>query len=331
MQESWTSDAILNLARGFWEPRILLTAAELDLFTLLSDKPMTLDMIANRIGAEVRPLAILLDALCAIELLIKQEGKYRTEPTVVPLLDSRWQGNVLPMVLHANNLWGRFSTLSNVVCANRRESADQDEWLASFIGAMHVVGAPQADRIVALVQPGQVRKFLDIGGASGTYTLAFLKHSPQLKATLFDRPPVVELARKRISQAGFLERVTLVGGDFYQDPLPAGHDLAFLSAIIHQNSPEENRALYRKILEALVPGGRLVIRDHILSEDRTSPRAGALFAINMLVGTAGGNSYTFEEIKGGLLAAGFERVNLLHPDQRMDGLVEAFKPHQKER
>ncbi len=328
MQEPWTSEALLTLARGFWEPRVLLTAAELDLFTLLSDEALTVEKIANRIGAEVRPLTILLDALSAMALLVKQDGKYRAEPAVASLLDSRQEGSLLPMVLHANNLWNRWGPLSNIVCTKRQESADQDKWLTSFIGAMHVVGAPQADRIVTLVQPGQAQRLLDIGGASGTYTLAFLKHSPGLRATLFDRPPVVELARKRISQAGFQERVTLAGGDFYQDPLPSGHDLAFLSAIIHQNSQEENLALYRKVAEALLPGGRLVIRDHILSEDRTSTRAGAMFAINMLVGTAGGNSYTFEEIKGGLLAAGFERVNLMQLDQRMDGLVEAFKPHQ---
>lgn len=327
MHEIWTSEALLTLARGFWEPRVLLTAAELDLFSLLSDEALTVEKIANRIGAEVRPLAILLDALSAMALLVKQDGTYRVERAVAPLLDSRREGNLLPMVLHANNLWDRWGTLSSTVCKKRQESADQDEWLTSFIGAMHVVGAPQADRIVALVQPGQARSLLDIGGASGTYTLAFLKHSPGLRATLFDRPPVVELARKRIRQAGFLERVTLAGGDFYQDPLPLGHDLAFLSAIIHQNSPEENLSLYRKVYEALLPGGRLIIRDHVLSPDRTAPRSGALFAINMLVGTAGGNSYTFEEIKGGLLAAGFERVTLMQPDQRMDGMVEAFKPH----
>jgi SAM-dependent methyltransferase len=328
MQQPWSAEAILNLARGFMEPRILLTAAELDLFTLLAEDSLSVEETAARIGAAARPLAILLDALSSMELLVKQEGRYSTAPAVAPLLDSREAGSVLPMVLHANNLWSRWTSLSGTVCLDRKGSAEQNDWLTSFIGAMHVVGAPQAEKVVAAIRPGPARSLLDIGGASGTYTLAFLNAAPELHATLFDRPPVVELARKRISQAGFLERVTLVGGDFYQDPLPAGHDLAFLSAIIHQNSPEENLALYRKVYEALLPGGRLVIRDHVLSPDRTAPRLGALFAVNMLVGTAGGNSYTFEEIKGGLLAARFERVNLIQPDQRMDGLVEALKPAQ---
>ena len=120
--------------------------------------------------------------------------------------------------------------------------------------------------------------------------------------------------------------MTLVAGDFYQDAFPPGHDLAFVSAIIHQNTPEENVGLFGKVLAALAPGGRIVVRDHVLSPDRTQPKVGALFAINMLVARNGGNSYTLDEISHALAAAGFERIRLLNPDSHMDGLVEAFKP-----
>ena len=123
-----------------------------------------------------------------------------------------------------------------------------------------------------------------------------------------------------------LDRVTLVAGDYKKDPLPAGHDLAFVSAIVHQNSPAENGALFRNIFTSLEPGGRIVVRDHLLSADRTHPRSGALFAVNMLVGTEGGNSYTEEEIRGALEKVGFVGVRLIHPDSRMDGLMEGFKP-----
>jgi hypothetical protein len=98
------------------------------------------------------------------------------------------------------------------------------------------------------------------------------------------------------------------------------------STIIHQNSPEQNEALYRKCFDALEAGGRIVIRDHVLSPDRTRPPSGALFAINMLVATPGGGCYTFEEIRVGLEAAGLERVRQLREDEQMDGLVEAFRP-----
>jgi O-methyltransferase domain len=121
-------------------------------------------------------------------------------------------------------------------------------------------------------------------------------------------------------------RVSYAPGDFYHDELPGGHDLALLSAIIHQNSPTQNVALYEKAARALVTGGRLLIRDHVMSPDHTHPPGGAMFAVNMLVGTSGGGTYAFEEIEADLASAGFERIRLIQSGENMDGLVEAFKP-----
>jgi hypothetical protein len=146
-----------------------------------------------------------------------------------------------------------------------------------------------------------------------------------MTATLFDLPDVVEMARERIQAAGMMDRVTLVPGDFYKDELPPGHDLAFLSAIIHQNSPTQNEALFRGIYRALDSGGRIVVRDHVMSSDRTDPLEGALFAVNMLVGTPEGGTYTFDEIRSGLSTAGFDRIRLIRR-KGMHSLVEGFKP-----
>ena len=319
-----TPDSLLALARNFMESRVLLTGAELDLFTLLAAGPLELDEIVSKTGADRRALEMLLDALAAQGLLVKEGARWRTEPSVAPYLVEGEKDSVLPMVLHAANLWSRWSDLTRKVVPGLAGAAGP-EFLEAFIGAMHVVAARQADQIVAAVGAGRARRLLDVGGASGTYTLAFLRADPGMTATLFDRPPVVEMARVRLGEAGVLPRVTLAGGDFAIDPLPPGHDLAFVSAIIHQNSPAENVALYTRIHEALVPGGRVVIRDHVMHPDRTRPRAGALFAINMLVGTAGGRTYTFDEIAVGLTWAGFERVRLIQAGEKMDALVEAFK------
>ena len=201
-----------------------------------------------------------------------------------------------------------------------------DDEMRAFIGAMHVVAEPQAGKIVAAVNHGGAKMLLDVGGASGTYTIAFLQAAPEMRATLFDRPEVIEMARDRLSKKGMLDRVTLVSGDFYEDEFPQGHDLAFVSAIIHQNSPEQNTDLYGKIFRSLNNGGRIVIRDHIMKDDRINPKDGAIFAVNMLLGTSGGGTYTFEETKAGLLQAGFTRIALIREGEHMDALVEAFKP-----
>lgn len=326
-----TPEAVLKLARQFMESRILLTAAELNLFTLLAGKPSTAAELSGDLRCDPRALTILLDALAAMGLLEKQDGTYRTPRSAAPYLSGGSPRSVIPMVLHAARLWESWSRLTPVVRGNHPPedeagAARDEEALRAFIGAMHVVGMPLAERIVATVQPGSARNLLDVGGASGTYTIAFLKAAPGMQATLFDRPEVIPMARARLAEAGVIDRVRLVGGDFSRGELPGGHDLALLSAIIHQNSPAENVELIGKVFRALVPGGRVVIRDHVMDPDRTQPRDGAIFAVNMLVNTEGGSTYTFGEIRAWLEEAGFVNARLLQKGERMDGLVDAFKP-----
>jgi SAM-dependent methyltransferase len=323
---SHTPESLAALARGFMETRVFLTAAELDLFTLLGEGPLSLEEVVAARGAEPRGLAILLDALAAMGLLEKKDDRWRTVPALIPLLSSQDERSLLPLALHSVNLWDRWSRLTEVVAGSRPGAGDRDAWTRSFIGAMHAIASPQADGLVAAVEPGSARRLLDVGGGPATYTLAFVKAVPGLRATLFDLPAVVELARENVVAAGLLDRVDLVAGDLRSDDLPGGHDLAFVSAIIHMLGPSGNVALFRKVHDALVPGGRIVIRDHVMSPDRTAPRAGALFAVNMLVGTEAGGTFTFDEIAAWLVEAGFEKPRLMRTGERMDGLVEAFRP-----
>jgi predicted O-methyltransferase YrrM len=326
-----TPESILKLARQFMESRILLTAAELDIFSHLADRPATAKELCDELGADLRGPTILLDALAAMGLLEKHEDRYRTIPEAVPFLSKDGPRSILPMILHAAHLWDAWSALTRISRGTGPSGhdtpavRDADE-LSAFIGAMHVVGMPMAQKIVAAVQPGPARNLLDVGGASGTYTIAFLQAAPEMKATLFDRPAVIRMARDRMEEAGMVDRVRLAAGDFYRNELPGGHDLALLSAIIHQNSPEENIELFGKVFRALVSRGRIVIRDHVMEPDRTKPRDGAIFAVNMLVNTEGGSTYTFDEIKTWLEEAGFVNVRYLKAGEHMDGLIEAFKP-----
>lgn len=329
MDTTTKAHEILALSRSFMECRVLLTAAELNIFKHLMDPTASRD-VARKQGWHERPLTVLLDALTAMGLLIKTGSLYQTDPGLLPYLRPDSPQSVLPMICHAATIWKRWSDLTRIVTESggvERPPArfEGPEDRKAFIGAMHVVARELAPKIVKAI-PGPARRLLDVGGGSGTYTLAFLEAYPDMTATLLDLPDVVPMARNRIEEAGLMDRVTIAAGDFYRDPLPPGHDLAMVSAIIHMNSSEQNVALYKKIADALVPGGRIVIRDHVMKPDKTAPKSGALFAINMLVGTPGGGTYTYEEIKTGLVAAGFEKVQLLQEADRMMGLVQACKP-----
>jgi len=319
------------LANNFMESRILLSAAELNLFAVLNSAPLSAQEAAGRIGANLRALTVLLDALSAMGLLVKQGETYQCTHSTSSVLSKDAPNSILPMVLHTAHLWKRWTNLTDVVQGTLASKdggrlSRSPEELRAFIEAMHVIAAPRAQEVVVAANPGSAKALLDVGGASGTYTIAFLRAVPEMKAALFDKPEVIEMAREHLSKAGMLDRVTLVPGDFYRDDLPPGNDLAFVSAIIHQNSPGQNLDLFNKVFRSLNRGGRILIRDHVMEPDRIDPRDGAIFAVNMLLGTPGGGTYTFDEIKTGLSQAGFTGIRLLKKGEHMDALVEAFKP-----
>ncbi|MCU0586595.1 MAG: acetylserotonin O-methyltransferase [Syntrophobacteraceae bacterium] len=323
-------DAIMGDARGFMKSRVILTASELDLFTQLEEEPGTAREVARARGLDPRAATRLLDCLVVLGFLRKDNGIYSPTESGA-FYSSRHPESVLPMVLHLSRLWGTWSGLTELVREGghrgREPGLQVEEWdWKSFIGAMHVVGRELSVTIAADYDLSRFQCLLDIGGASGTYTIAFLRRNPAMTAVLYDLENVMDMARERLAEEGLLEKVRLAVGDFYRDELPGGCDLALLSAIIHQNSPQENLDLYRKVFRALEPGGTLLIRDHIMDESRTHPPGGAMFAINMLVNTRGGDTYTFKEVEEGLLMAGFTEVRQVRHGMDMDCLVEGRKP-----
>ncbi|ROR01498.1 methyltransferase [Desulfosoma caldarium] len=318
----------LEEVRSFMKSRVILTASQLDLFTLLDQTPVSAQTLAQTTGTDLRALTRLLDCLVTFDYLTKANGIYALTDKGAQF-SSKNPESVLPMVLHLAHIWHNWHHLTETVRQGsnpHRQSVVHSgpEALAAFIGAMHVVGKNLARDIAASLNLSPFKQLLDIGGASGTYTIAFLERNPSLRAVLFDLPEVLPMAQERLHAHNLLDRVRLVAGDFYVDPLPTGCDLVLLSAIIHQNSPEQNVALYRKIRDVLEPGGCLLIRDHIMEPDRIHPPAGALFAINMLVNTEGGDTYTFEETKAALHEAGFRNVAFVRKGLQMDCLVQAF-------
>jgi len=328
MPVSPTAGRVLDLARSYQESCVLAAAVDLNVFGVLSEKKMTAEALASRIGTDRRGLSVLLDALVAIGLLAKRADHYSVPAEVSEVLTETGGNSVLPMVLHQANCLRRWAQLPRVVKSGRPadrypsirgEAADT----AAFIGAMHTISGPNADTVIGRLAPLAFKHLLDVGGGSGTWTMAFLRAVPQGRATLFDLPDVIPLARRRLTDEGFIDRVTLVAGDFYADTLPAGVDFVWLSAIAHQNSREQNRALFGKSHDALTAGGTIAIRDVIMETDHVHPRGGALFAVNMLVATEGGGTYSLDEYREDLESAGFFGVELVHRDEWMDSLVRA--------
>ncbi|MGC1403137.1 MAG: methyltransferase [Thermodesulfobacteriota bacterium] len=323
-------EKVMAESRAFMSSRVILTATEIDIFTVLERKPSTAKDLAERLGLDLKATTRLLDCLVVYGFLKKFEGRYlNTEKGAV--LSADHPETVRPMVLHMNHLWTTWSHLTERVRKGRDLQTEpglkfDEKRLKAFIGAMHVGAKTLSSEIAEAYDSSPYHKLLDVGGASGTYSVAFLRKNPKMRAVIFDLKKVIPMAKERLQEEGLFDRVEFVAGDFYKDPLPAGCDLALLSAIIHQNSIEENEALFLKVHRALEPGGVILIRDHIMDESRTKPPAGAVFALNMLVNTRGGDTYTFREVKDALEKAGFKDIRLLRTGEKMDCLVEGRKP-----
>lgn len=329
-KKTWQADDVLELGRSYQSAALLAAAADLDLFGVLGRDSLTAGEVTQRLDSDLRGTTILLDALASIGLLRKAGDAYSAPEELRTLLGSHGPGSVLGMTQHQANCLRRWSRIADVVKAGRRleggpsirgEEGDH----AAFIEAMDNLASTMAADVVAGLRDIEFRHLLDVGGASGSYTMAFLRQRGDCRATLFDLPPVIPMAERRLAEAGLLERVRLVPGDYLEDPLPEGCDFAWLSAIVHQNSREQNRALFRRVSRALAPGGRVAIRDIVMEPSRVEPVAGAVFAVNMLVGTEGGGTFTLEETREDLEAAGFEKVRLLHRDPGMNSIVVAEK------
>jgi len=330
MAKKWTVQEVLDISRSFQPACVLTAAAALDVFSPLHARPMTAGVLAGELGTDTRATAILLDALVALEFLDKEGEKYSVPEDVAGLLDGQSTDNILPMIRHHANCLRRWVELPKIVqtgkcpeIAPSIRGAEAD--MEAFIGGMNNISRPVARGLMDKINPLRFGHMLDIGGGPGTWTIAFLRAADGAKATLFDLPAVIPIAGQQFAEAGLTDRVTLVGGDYNTDALPEGADLAWLGAICHQNSRRQNRELFARVHTALSDDGAIVIRDMVMDPSHTSPVAGALFAINMLVATDGGGTYSFDEYREDLCEAGFGEVALVHRDEFMNSLIRAKK------
>jgi SAM-dependent methyltransferase len=305
---SWTPASIRELASGFQASRILLTGVELRVFSLIANQGLTSADVAACANSDPRATDRLLNALCAMGLLDKRQGRFWNTPDSRRYLDDS-SPEYAAGLAHTAGMWRTWSGLTDAVRegkpALRQAINDRgDAWLEPFIAAMHYRAAQQAPRVADLLNLDGVARALDVGGGSGAFAMAFARRQPGLSAVVFDLPNVVPLTQKYIADAGLTPRVKTAVGDYLVDPLPGGFDLVFLSAVVHSNSPEQNAALIRSGAASLNPGGRIAIVDFVMDDDRVTPEGGAFFALNMLVATEHGDTFMEAEIRGWLTSAG---------------------------
>ncbi len=301
---------------AYQKSRIILSAFELDIFTILSENAKNLETIVKETGYDKRGTEILLNALCTTKLLKKKNNEYKNSKTAEKFLvkgkPSFW-GNLY----HTNSMYHKWSNITEIVRTgeNKKESItnnEEEKYIEYFIAAMHTRAKIQAPQTAELLDLSKITTMLDIGGGSGIFSMAFINKNPNIKATVFDLPDVLPTSIKYIENEGFSTKIETIAGDYLKNNFPGNYDLILLSAIIHINSYEQNEELIKKCANHLNKNGIIVISDFILDEDKTGPERATFFAVNMLSGTKNGNTFTENEVKNM-----FENANIIF-DKRID-------------
>jgi len=319
-------DRLDQMIRGYMPSRCLLTALELDIFTAAGDGANA-EQIGTRVDANARAVGMLLHALVALGLLSKSGDDYRNTPESARFLVQGSKNSHRNGLLHTANMWHRWSTLTDAVRGGTRIPIDRDatpEWTRNFISGMQRHAKDRAPHVVRALGTAGVRRILDLGGGSGAYSIAFAKAYPDVQCEILDVPEVLPLTAEYVSQAGVSSRVRLRAGDMLRDDFGSGYDIIMLNAICHMFSEEQNRDIFHRAHQALVPNGRLAVQDFILNPDKTGPQHAALFSLNMLVATEAGATYSEPEYTQWMKAAGFSevcRIELLGPSGLIVGRV----------
>jgi SAM-dependent methyltransferase len=308
-KKNWTVPQLLEVGSGYWSTCTLHAGVKLNLFTPLSSASLTAEELAGQINCDSRGLSMLLDALAALDLLTKDGAQYTATEFSARYLNRASEEYLGHIIMHHHHLvsgWARLDEAVRTGAPVRERISHQDEESAreSFLMGMFNLAMQIAPVIVPQIDLSGRKRLLDLGGGPGTYAIHFCQNNPELSAVICDLPTTREFAEKTVARFGLSERISFEARDFETEEVPTGFDVVWLSHILHGMGPESCAKLLRKAAAALNAGGMIMVQEFILNDSKDAPVFPALFSLNMLIGTPGGQSYSEGEIVAMLNNAG---------------------------
>jgi hypothetical protein len=310
-QPEWTTGRLLDTASGYWQPCALHAAVKIDLFTTVGEGWLPADEIIRKLQADGRGGEALLNALAAMGLLLKSEGRFANSEFARTYLckDSpHYKGYI---VLHHHHLVDGWAQLDRAVCGGgpvAQRSHGEERERESFQMGMFNLAMDIAPRAAADIDLHDRNHLLDLGGGPGTYAVYFCLANPGLRATVFDRPTTRDFALKTAERFGVGDRIDFAAGDFNRDEIRGRYDVAWLSHILHSNGPTACERLLARTAAALQPGGLLLVHEFFLNDTMDGPLFPALFSLNMLINNKQGRSYSEVEVRAMLKEAGVREI-----------------------
>lgn len=311
-----TPEPIMQIMGGYVASQQLFVANELGLFAALGDGPQPLGDLAEEVDAPARSLRVVADGLAALGLLEKENGRYSNTPATQTFLSGKTPADLRP-ILRLNHKV-QYPHLANLEEAVRRNEPTVGELTAEeqaiYSKGIDAVTAGTAMALAEAYDFGQHERLLDVGGGLGTFHRAIKRRYPNLPVTLFERPRVAKMARERANGSD----LNVVAGDFFQDPLPSGHDAVLLANIVHNFPAGRNLKLLQSVREAVTPGSRLLLVDWWMNEAHTEPVFAALLAAVLLT-FSGGENVSLGEAQAWLSQTGWREVDVrpLDPNNKL--------------
>jgi hypothetical protein len=310
---------------GFWASKTLLSAVEIGLFTELANSPGNLAALQGRLGLHPRAARDFLDALVALGLLERREGKYFNAPAADLFLDRRkpsYIGGILEMA--NNRLYEHWGHLTESLRTGLPQSevrgggapffetlyADPAR-LRQFLQAMSGISRDGNLAIAAKFPWKDYSTFVDVGTAQGDAAAQIALAHPHIHGTGFDLAEVGPIFEEYAAELGLHQRLRFAAGDFFNGPLPKA-DVILMGHILHDWDLETKRALIAKAFDALPSGGAFIVHEAIIDDDRRKNVFGLMMSLNMLVQTHGGFDFTGADCQGWMHDAGFEQTRVEH-------------------
>jgi 3-hydroxy-5-methyl-1-naphthoate 3-O-methyltransferase len=329
-----TPERIMQLSWGFAAPLIIEAAVKHRLFDLLSTSPKTAQQLATEARASVRGVAAVCNALVGLKLLGRKGDRYTLTPESATFLVSHSpayhgaffhhiSGQIVPNWLELTRIVGTGRSATSV---NGEKTGAK--FFAEFVESLFPLSYGAAGALGEHLGISRSKKrvsVLDLAAGSGVWGVGLAEQSPEVQITAVDWPAVLPVTKKIARRHGVGNRLTVIPGDLLKAPFGKNHNVATLGHILHSEGPARSRKLLKKTFDALVPGGTIAIMEFLVNHDRTEPVVGLFFAVNMLVNTAEGDTFSFEEISGWLREAGFVKPRLLKVPA-VSPLVLATKP-----
>ena len=325
---------INELARMFWYSAILRAGIKLDVFSILDKDALTSDELAESIGASPGYVHAFVDSCVVLGVLGQSENRYSNSPLTSRFLVKGKREYVGDHALHHTNTWASWGRLDEVIKEGKTllpfETGFVDTatyWTNYMMGQHNRAASGQAEQLVRNVDLSGKRRLLDLGGGTGSYSIALCEANPDLDAVVADQREPLEIAAPLVKEHDLEGRVTLLEGDFFERDLGADYDVVLISGVVLIKDEEACRRLFKLANDLLVPGGMIIIQDYIRMGD--SPERKKLDTLeNMYVLVAfdpGAGDREGEELASWIRDAGFENTRLI-PVPTQLSIITAEKP-----